>query len=134
MSTNQIPVDSLSICVFSFVLIINEKNMAKCSLTAYFSGWHRCWLTWSDFWSIFHILERRSHLEGLLKWSKKKKLVNPHRLYQRHLIDIELNLSRKCHRHPSLAKWAYFLYELKMAIYPSPKYYAKGSAAIYRLR
>lgn len=109
--------------------------MQKKSLNCFFfSRWYGYWHTWDDFWSIFRRLERREQLEGLLKWSKKKRLLGPHRLYQRHFIDIELNLSRKSCRHPKLTKWAYFLYELKTLISPTPKYYTKGSAAIYRFR
>lgn len=108
------------------------RKKTKASL--YFSQWHRYWFTWYDFWSIFRSLERRQQLEELLKWSKKKQLLGPHRLYQRHYVDIEIRLANKNIRHPELTKWAYFLYDLKTAIAPAPKPYARGSASIYRLR
>lgn len=99
-----------------------------------FSYWYTFWINWNVFWSVFHVLDRKTRLEGLIMWSKRKQLLGPHRFYQRYLMDIELNLSRKSHRHPSLTKWAYFLYELKTLIGPTQKYYARGSAVIYKLK
>jgi hypothetical protein len=89
------------------------------------------WLTWREFWSILHAMNRQAELVRLVEWAGRKRLAGPRRAYQARLSDEERRVLRYTLNYPRLAAWARRVQRLNRLISPAPRYLARGSAAIY---
>lgn len=81
---------------------------------------------------IVHALKRRDELTRLVAWAKRKRLVQPLRLYQYRLVDEECRIGFCAVRYTHLMIWAYRVFELYKLFVRRPRYYARGAAAMYR--
>src|SRR5258706_14237557 len=89
---------------------------------------------WYEFWAILHAFNRRSELQRLVIWAKRKRLSGPRKLYQNRFADEERRLFVYTLSSPRLTKVAHLLHWLNHLISTPPLYPAKGSAPIYRSR
>src|SRR4051812_7496610 len=101
---------------------------------AYNPRQHKHRLAWREFYSIFCALNRRAELLRLVAWAKRKRLTRPQKLYESRLRDIEKLLLLYALHSPHLARSARTLHQLSRLVFPAPRYFPQGSAAIYRTR
>ena len=100
----------------------------------YQSRWDSHLLTWKDARAIWRYQCRQADLERLVRWATRKRLSGPRAHYQVLLIDTEQRLLQHQLRHPHVAWWLRFFFDLTTLVFPVPRYCRKGLAAKYRLR
>lgn len=87
----------------------------------------------SDYWTLCGVLNRKNDLEQLIRWTTRKRLTAPRRLYERLLIDEENRLWKYERRSPLACTLARIAVSLNALLNPTPKYrYTKGYATKYR--
>jgi hypothetical protein len=85
-----------------------------------------------EFVALYGCVSREADLERLTAWARRKHLADPRRLYESRLADEQARLARYRWRSPGLVEVACWLYTFKQALWPSPRYPKRGSAAKYR--
>ncbi|NOG65557.1 MAG: hypothetical protein HND46_19240 [Chloroflexi bacterium] len=86
---------------------------------------------WRECRASLVTLNRMSELKRLIAWADKKGLTEVRNAYQVKLMDEERKLFRYRVRSPRHTTWAKRLHLLNTIISPTPRYPAKGAAAIY---
>lgn len=89
---------------------------------------------WQTVSAILSALNRRAELERLVTWADRKNVPGPRRFYAARLTDQEVALTRYTLRYPRLVSVAHVLHWLNQLLSPSPRSFARGSAAVYRSR
>ncbi len=92
----------------------------------------KLWWKWQRFWAVYRCLERRSDLQRLIDWAKRKRLKGPLNLYYTRMGDEEARLLGYTMRCRRTLWWARCFHWLSTTLNPPPRYRAKGSAARYR--
>lgn len=87
---------------------------------------------WREIYAILVILNRQRELSRLIAWASRKHLRGPRRSYQLRLDDTERTLFRHQVSAPRLTAIARLLLNFNRLIFPTPRYFPKGSASAYR--
>ena len=85
-------------------------------------------------WRIFCLLDRRTDLERLVRWAKRKRLKGQERWYRLLLTDTERILSTHNMRHPLFYSITILFYEITSSFTPKRYYIRRGAAAKYSVR
>src|SRR5258708_21842847 len=104
------------------------------STQVYFSGLYRLWRSFKECQQLLFLMQTQHRLNCLQAWAHRRKLAGPYECYRRRAQDIEVRFARGCVRSSSALFWARLLYAISKLVSPEPRYYAKGSAAMYRYR
>lgn len=82
-------------------------------------------------WSVLRLLNRQAELEQLIAWAERKRLAGPLRCYTFHLRDTERLLFRYRVNNSAAVHGAMWLYRLRRALFPPPRYLTHGAARGY---
>ncbi len=95
--------------------------------------WYHWRNTWLQYQSTLVWLHRKSELERLVAWARRKRL-GVLRFYKKQLLEAESTIATKAIRFPGVMKWARFAFWINRLISVEPQYYPKGYASKYRVK
>jgi len=81
---------------------------------------------------IWKCLQRRSELNELICWAKRKRVPHVRQHYFSYLCDEEKRLLRYCVSQPRLTVTLRYLFWIYRHLMDRPRYYVKGAAQKYR--
>ena len=87
-----------------------------------------------EFYRILCLYNRRSELNRLVAWAKRKRLSRSLHLYKNRLEDTERILFRYRVESPRITALAYRVHQFGYFLFPQSRYPAKGSASGYKVR
>ena len=103
-------------------------------MKAYEHSGHRIWSKIKELYDILTNLNRCAEMKRLVIWASRKRLKNPLRLYQNMLEHEEIRLFHYAVTAPRLTNIAYLIYQMITLISRPPRYFPRGSAALYRTK